>query len=57
MILAATAPVCTNFVSRVSTKMPCWGRAALGYNVVNVRMRTAPPENADEAVLARCHCT
>jgi hypothetical protein len=25
--------------SRVSTKIPCVGRASLGYNVVNVRIR------------------
>ena len=33
------APLSTSLRSRVSTKIPCVGRAALGYNVVNVRIR------------------
>ena len=36
---ADTAPLSTSLRSRVSTKIPCVGRAALGYNVVNVRIR------------------
>ena len=36
---ADTAPLSTSLRSRVSTKIPWVGRAALGYSVVNVRMR------------------
>ena len=42
---ALTAPLSTNFRSRVSTKIPCVGRAALGYNVLNVRIRTLKPQD------------
>src|ERR1700680_1391543 len=42
---ALTAPLSTSFLSRVSTKIPCVGRSTLGYNVVNVRIRTLWPEN------------
>ena len=37
---ASTRPLSTSFLSRVSTKIPCWGRTALGYNVVKVRICT-----------------
>src|SRR6516164_9497562 len=36
--LAPTTPLSTNFRRRVSTKIPCWGRTWLGYNVVKVRI-------------------
>jgi hypothetical protein len=44
---ALTAPLSTNFRSRVSTKIPCVGRAALGYNVLNVRIRTLKPQDRE----------
>ncbi len=37
---ALTWPLSTSFLSRVSTKIPCCGRAALGYKVEKVRMCT-----------------
>ena len=40
---APTAPLSTSFLRRVSTKIPCWGCEALGYNVVNVRICTGKP--------------
>ena len=44
---ALTAPLSTNFRSRVSTKIPCVGRAALGYNVLNVKIRTLRPQDRE----------
>ena len=53
MTRAATAPLSMSFVRRVSTKIPCWGRNALGYNVVKVRICTLQtPGKADEATPA-----
>src|SRR5712691_13279319 len=49
---ALTAPLSTSFRSRVSTKMPCVGRAALGYNVLNVRIRTLKPQHREWQHLA-----
>ena len=37
---ALTRPLSTSFLSRVSTKIPCWGCCALGYKVVKVRICT-----------------
>lgn len=37
---AVTSPLSTSLRSRVSTKIPCCGRGALGYNVVKVKICT-----------------
>src|SRR5258708_40156311 len=52
---ALTAPLSTSFRSRVSTKIPCVGRAALGYKVLNVRIRTLKPQDREWQHLALTH--
>ena len=42
---ALTTPLSTSFRNRVSTKIPCVGRAALGYKVLKVRIRTLRPQD------------